>query len=65
MNLKEVSANATTMYDEITRDGVDRIINLFAEENSLEKKYEFNQGNEYLKRMLLAQMNLMRNATYT
>lgn len=55
---KVINSVAKKTYDDISEQGITGIKKLFAKGDTLAEKINFNPDNEYLKRMLIAQMDL-------
>lgn len=58
--VNSINILAKKVNDDIKEKGIIGIINLFAKEDKLSKDLNVNKENEYLKRMLVAQMDLDR-----
>lgn len=58
IDLNSIKVLANKLYTNITERGIDGIKDLFYREDILSKELRFDKSEEYLKRMIMAQMNI-------
>ncbi len=56
--VKAINNSAKKVHEDVTEQGISGITNLFAVGDTLTEKLNLNPDNEYLKRMLITQMDL-------
>lgn len=59
-HITSISSLANQLYNDITQNGIDGIRFLFSKGKSLSQELRFDKKEEYLKKMIMAQMNIGR-----
>ena len=60
MKTKDVSKLARKLYIEIEEKGIDRVKELFSKGKTLPQELKFDANEEYLKKMIISQLNIGR-----